>query len=463
MLSPDKIFGANNSKAVANALSRSERSNSSGISQLDNRPEALVGRKLKQIVSNRNQIGKTAQLQSIPDKSSFHEVASDNMDITFVGQRNKLDHKATGIPIVQREKFKLDFIEGSGTVNEIKIAGRPNIKLLQNALDEKLEEKYPLAFKSHKLKSGFIRAHIIGWNVKQREYINSLGLPKTQGQLMTKFRKESFEDVEKQIKYELTQIFYDNTNYTINTEEAENEDRLVLRNAGQKYSQTGSEEDLKKIYFHSFNTGMYGDGVSKVEEYMASFSKAYGVPIETLQSWKLRIPEMESSGGRKTDKNQSSSTSSREMETSDDRGRLGMSEKNEEKKRESSSSSRPRKEKDESSSSGSRKRKGEGSSSSHAREDLETVSTSGNYVFEDGFQNRSEKWIAEAYNEFTTFTQRAELAYMLIGDYDAVDTHMQKIYKIYLKKIYDQLTSNEDTASAYEAEIRDIVSVLRKK
>ena len=338
----------------------------------------------------------TKQFGNQKNSNSFNSVsqAKEKTDFLEVETRDSIPNNHV-INAVSQLKFTVKEKASGSNVTAINVGGRPSIKASIDALDVILKAKYPGEYEvDGSLKEGSIRAHIIGWNIKQREYISRLGLPKTKDELMTRFGKGSFEDVIRQIKYELTDIFYDATNYTINTTEGEEADRIPLRMAGQSFSQRGDLASLKEIYIRSFNVGKYGDGADKVEAYNTAFSRAYGVRPEVYAEWALRLPE----------------------EASDEEF------------------------------------------SDEEELDIAGPADDGNYKIGDGLKLNNEEWIEETFDLFEdTPTSLFEFAEMLMVSFPE-DARMKIIFKKYLGKINQVLTVTEEMAELFEDETEKIVT-----
>jgi hypothetical protein len=267
--------------------------------RVDSRPEGVLMRKVQELADNSPQAKQMRSLQTMAhDYTARHRQPTEHHDFFELAFQapamNPLDVKRHSNGAVAQRSFSVQTEEEGDNVTGLKIKERPFVKQRVEELDDHLIKIYPHEYESPgKLKAGAIRAHIIGWNVKSREYVSGLGLPMKKTDLINKFQKENIQDTIKQIRYELTNIFYDHANYTINSAEAEQGDRDALRVAGQKYSEQKKIADLKDIYTLSFNTGKYGHGKEKVKEYQESFSRAYGIELKVLKQWKLRLPETE--------------------------------------------------------------------------------------------------------------------------------------------------------------------------
>jgi len=84
------------------------------------------------------------------------------------------------------------------------------------------------------------------------------------------------------------------------------------------------------------------------------------------------------------------------------------------------------------------------------------------HTFGDGMQVYSERWIEDSYNESFKFpTQLSELSQMLMVSYEDVDRKMQRIYLVYIYRIYGELNKTEELAEAYYEEIKEIVEFLK--
>lgn len=85
------------------------------------------------------------------------------------------------------------------------------------------------------------------------------------------------------------------------------------------------------------------------------------------------------------------------------------------------------------------------------------------HTFGNGLQEYSELWIAESFDEYReSHNSLAEVSKMLMASFENVDDKMQRIYKVYLYKIYLEL-SNGEYAGLFEEEIQHIIKFLKTK
>lgn len=82
----------------------------------------------------------------------------------------------------------------------------------------------------------------------------------------------------------------------------------------------------------------------------------------------------------------------------------------------------------------------------------------GDYVFGNGLQNYHERWIREAFSDYTgNMSSLYKLSEMLMTDFEDVDHSMQAIYRHYLNAIQEAL-SEFDGGAYYASEIGDFLT-----
>ncbi|MCF6405473.1 ankyrin repeat domain-containing protein [Chitinophaga filiformis] len=84
------------------------------------------------------------------------------------------------------------------------------------------------------------------------------------------------------------------------------------------------------------------------------------------------------------------------------------------------------------------------------------------HTFGNGMQEYSELWIEENYHEFLDVpSSLLELSQSLMINFEDVDEKMQKIYMVYIYKIYQELTKTEELADLFEEERQEIAKFLK--